>query len=288
MPDSLVDHVSDTAFWVAHHRALETARPDALFQDPFAALLAGEHGKKIAGRMPLSPVTNWVVAMRTCIIDRFIATAVAGGVDAVVNLGAGLDARPFRMQLPSSLFWVDVDFPAVIDYKEKILSTETPSCHLQWAKVNLSDAGERRALLARVNHQAKKVLILTEGVIPYLSEANVAALADDLKSLNHIRYWIVDYSSSEAVERRRKSAIWQKMDNAPLLFNPPDWLDFFATHHWLCKDIEYFIDETRRQKRPVPLPWTMKLMARVWGLFAPPQAREAFRKSSGFALLEND
>jgi methyltransferase (TIGR00027 family) len=287
MADSIVDHVSDTAFWVAYHRALETARRDALFQDPFASLLAGEHGKKIAGRMPMSPMTNWVVTMRTCIIDRFIEQAVNEGVDAVVNLGAGLDARPFRMFLPSSLLWVDADFPAVINYKEKILSKETPHCRLQWSRVNLSDGDERRELLARVNAQAKKILILTEGVIPYLSETDVAALAHDLQSLDRIRLWIVDYSSAAAVERRRKSPLWQKMGNAPLLFNPPDWLDFFVTQNWRCKDIQYFADETRRQKRPVPLPWTMKFMIRILGLFAPPQAREAFRKSAGFALLEN-
>lgn len=42
MTDTPIENVSDTAFWVAHYRALETKRPDALFHDPLAGVLAGE------------------------------------------------------------------------------------------------------------------------------------------------------------------------------------------------------------------------------------------------------
>jgi O-methyltransferase involved in polyketide biosynthesis len=30
----------------------------------------------------------------------------------IVNLAAGLDARAYRMQLPKTLKWIDVDLPA--------------------------------------------------------------------------------------------------------------------------------------------------------------------------------
>jgi O-methyltransferase involved in polyketide biosynthesis len=36
-----IRNVSDTALWVATYRALESERPDALFNDPFARRLAG-------------------------------------------------------------------------------------------------------------------------------------------------------------------------------------------------------------------------------------------------------
>lgn len=286
MPDFTIDHVSDTAFWVAYHRALETARPDALFRDPFASRLAGERGKQIAARMPMSAMTGWVVTMRTCMIDRFIGQAVAGGVDAIVNLGAGLDARPFRMDLPASLLWVDADFPAVIASKEKILSQETPHCRLQWAKVNLSNATERQKLLAQVNAEAKKILVLTEGVIPYLSEEDVGALATDLHSFRNIRYWIADYSSREAFERRKKSTMTQKLKSAPMIFNPRDWFEFFSSHGWRVAEIGYYADEARRSRRPIPLPWIARLIIKLTSPFTPKHVREDFRKSAGFALLE--
>jgi O-methyltransferase involved in polyketide biosynthesis len=45
-----IESVSDTARWVAVYRAMETARPDAIFRDPCAEWLASEHGVRIVGR----------------------------------------------------------------------------------------------------------------------------------------------------------------------------------------------------------------------------------------------
>jgi methyltransferase (TIGR00027 family) len=102
MADSLIENVSDTAFWIAHFRALESERPDALFHDPLARLLAGDRGKKIAEAMPVSFITAWIVAIRTCVIDDYIRWAIAQGVDTTLNLGAGLDTRPYRLDLPGA------------------------------------------------------------------------------------------------------------------------------------------------------------------------------------------
>jgi O-methyltransferase involved in polyketide biosynthesis len=51
MATALIGNVSDTAFWVAHHRALESERADALFRDPLAGILAGDRGRQIAKEM---------------------------------------------------------------------------------------------------------------------------------------------------------------------------------------------------------------------------------------------
>ena len=50
---ALIDNVSDTARWVAYYRAMETARPDAIFRDLFAERLAGEKGLQIVNTMKL-------------------------------------------------------------------------------------------------------------------------------------------------------------------------------------------------------------------------------------------
>src|SRR5262245_42499988 len=122
MSDSPIQNVADTAFMVAAWRALETERADALFRDSLAARLAGERGRRIIENLPRGTfLGGWSVVIRTCIIDEFIRAAVAGGADTVLNLGAGLDTRPYRMDLPSTLRWVEVDFPHVIELKESTL-----------------------------------------------------------------------------------------------------------------------------------------------------------------------
>jgi O-methyltransferase involved in polyketide biosynthesis len=42
---------------------------------------------------------------------------VQQGTDMVINLAAGLDSRPYRMQLPALLRWVEVDLPDMLNYK---------------------------------------------------------------------------------------------------------------------------------------------------------------------------
>ena len=98
-----ISHVSDTARWTALHRATESARPDALFNDPLAKRLAGEQGRAIVANVPWTNRNGWWLVARTKIIDDAIADALANGCDRVLNLAAGLDTRPYRLDLPSEL-----------------------------------------------------------------------------------------------------------------------------------------------------------------------------------------
>jgi O-methyltransferase involved in polyketide biosynthesis len=104
--EPVIRNISDTALWVAIYRALESERPDALFHDPFARKLAGERGQQIFNSIPERHRYNWAYSMRTYLFDRFIQQEIAAGADMVINLAAGLDARPYRMKLPPALQWI--------------------------------------------------------------------------------------------------------------------------------------------------------------------------------------
>jgi methyltransferase (TIGR00027 family) len=119
LPESPIHNISDTARWVAVYRARESERPDAVFRDPFAEPLAGERGQQIAASMPFAEKNSWPFVARTWLIDRLISEQVRGGIEMVVNLAAGLDARPYRMDLPRSLQWVEVDLPEILAHKEE-------------------------------------------------------------------------------------------------------------------------------------------------------------------------
>src|SRR5467141_5265857 len=111
-----IRNISDTARWVAVYRARETERPDALFRDPFARRLAGQRGEEIAAALSGRMREEWPLVLRTYLFDSFIADTVLQGADMVVNLAAGLDTRPYRMDLPRSLQWVEVDLPEILDF----------------------------------------------------------------------------------------------------------------------------------------------------------------------------
>ena len=282
-----INQVSDTAFMAAAYRAMETNHPNAIFHDPYAVKLAGDRGKRIIDNLPKRAfIGGWSVVIRTRIIDDFIQGASAEGVDTILNLGAGLDTRPYRMKLPDSLRWIEVDYPHVIELKENGLSGETPRCRLERVGLDLADVDARRTLLAKVAAQSKKVLVLTEAVTPYLPEDAVSSLGADLRSHESIGYWIVDYFSPASYEYRRRSGMSKSMENAPFLFEPKDYFGLFLQMGWKPNKIRFFATEAERLHRPAPFPIVTKLVMHTLTFFASPERRQEMKQYAGFVLFE--
>lgn len=282
MDKSPIQHISDTAFWVATYRALESERVDALFRDPLAARLVEGRGRAIAIKMGDAARVGWSVAIRTYIIDQYIQDAIAQGCDVVLNLGAGLDTRPYRMVLPPKLRWIEADLPRVLDFKEHRLRDEIPRCQLTRVQINLGDHAARRALLTEIDAQAAKVLVLTEGVLPYLSMNEVSSLATDLQARPNFGLWVVDYFSKRLIKSLERSRLYQKMGQLQFKFQPADWHAFFESHGWSVKKMRYLGEEGLRLQRPAPIPWWMKALARL----IPHAKRSELQRVAGYALLQ--
>ncbi len=286
MTDSPIENVSDTAFMAAAYRAVESGRPDTLFHDPLAARLSGERGKMILAGLPAKAfMGGWTVVIRTCVIDDQIQAAIADGVDTILNIGAGLDTRPYRMELPASLRWIEVDQAHVIEFKERNLDGEQPRCHLERIKLDLNDSEARKKALAQATDGSRKVLVLTEAVTPYLAEDAVAALAADLRAIPVIRYWIVDYFAPEAYRYRRRSGLSRVMKNAPFRFEPRDYFGFFAGLGWQPQEIRYLAQEADRLHRPPVFPFSIRMFLRVIGLMLSQKRREEMKKYTGYVLF---
>ncbi|HVS88457.1 MAG TPA: SAM-dependent methyltransferase [Candidatus Acidoferrum sp.] len=247
--EPLIRNISDTARWVAVYRARESDRPDAIFRDPFARRLAGERGEQIANSMPLGRDNDWSMVTRTCLIDQFVMEQVHEGVDMVVNLAAGLDTRPYRMQLPSSLHWIEVDLPEILDYKENILRDEKPVCALERFRLDLSHVNARRELFLQLGSRAKKALIITEGLIIYLAADQVAALAQDLATSPSFHSWILDIASPGLLRMLQKRMAAQLNQAAPFKFAPDEGPDFFLRCGWKPVDVRSLLKNAARLKR---------------------------------------
>ena len=286
MTETTIKDVPDTAFMAAAYRAIESERKEALFRDPLANKLAGKRGREIINRLSSWPGVCWTVIIRTCIIDELIQQAIAQGVDTILNLGAGLDTRPYRMALPETLRWIEADFPHIIEWKRTQLAQEMPCCQLERIALDLADHQARQQLLDDVASRSKNVLVLTEAVTPYLPEAAVAALGADLRARAAVKYWIVDYFSPASYEYRRRSGMSRAMRNAPFLFEPGDYFGFFAATGWQPKEVKYFAEEAARLRRPAPFPWHVQLITFVLGILTSPKKRRAMKQYAGFVLFE--
>ncbi|MEO6137676.1 MAG: class I SAM-dependent methyltransferase [Luteimonas sp.] len=277
-----IRNVSDTALWVAVYRAMETERSDALFHDPHARRLAGERGQAIVDAMPRGKSMSWPMVVRTVVMDEIVMRCVQQGTRTVLNLAAGLDARPYRLILPSSLRWLHVDLPEMVDYFRDHMAGETPRCELEFIAADLRKADARRALFAEAASHGP-VLVITEGLLVYLESDEVTALARDLHDIAHARWWLTDLASPMLLKMLARS--WQPKLNeghAPFRFGPAEGTEFFAPLGWRESEFRSSWDESLRLNRTMPGAGLWTLLSKLQSQ----QKREAGRRMSGIVLME--
>ncbi len=227
-----ITNISDTALWVAVYRADESDRPDAAFYDPYARQLAGEKGEKVVRAMQDGRANSWSFVARTVLFDRIVMEHVAAGFNQVVNLASGLDTRPYRLNLPSSLNWIDIDLPAIVDYMNEQMAIHTPGCLLQRYAMDLSKRKERLALFHAIAKE-KRTLVMSEGLIGYLPEEEAGSLAYDLSHIPGFEHWALDLMSPPILTliNREMGTLLSDADT-PLVFAPEEGEDFFRLFGW--------------------------------------------------------
>jgi methyltransferase (TIGR00027 family) len=282
--DNPIRNVSDTALWVAIYRAMESERSDALFNDPFARRLGGERGEAIVRAMPKGAATSWPMVVRTAVMDEIILRCVRQGAATVLNLAAGLDARPYRLPLPSSLRWLHVDLPDMVDYFRGQMGGETPHCELEFIAADMRDADAKRDVFTRAAMHGP-VLVITEGLLVYLEADQVAELARDLHDIARAKWWLTDLASPMLLKFLEKQwAPKLKEGNAPFRFGPAEGTAFFAPFGWREAEFRSTWDEAFRLRRTMRGAWLWRLLSHL----QPKARQEANRRMSGIVLLQRD
>ncbi|PRC48572.1 SAM-dependent methyltransferase, partial [Mycobacterium sp. ITM-2017-0098] len=162
---------------------------------------------------------------RTKTIDDIITKAISDGCDRVLNLAAGLDTRPYRLNLPAEFGWVEADLPGLIAEKEQMLAGETPRCHLTRFPVDLADPEARDGFLIEALVGATKALVLTEGLLMYLEPADVDDLSRALDR-PEVAWWMLDLAGP-GLRKWMNDKSGGLLRNAPFKFAPPDGVGYF-------------------------------------------------------------
>jgi methyltransferase (TIGR00027 family) len=168
-----------TAVGVAAHRAAETQRSGALFEDHYAAGFVRAAGavRRDGDATPDRPgLAHWI-AVRTRFLDDVVLDAAADGCRQVVVLGAGLDARAFRLDWPTGTRLWELDLPDVLNFKDQVIRAEgwEPRCERIALAVDLSGEWDRRLAEAGFDAHAP-VVWLAEGLLAYLAPEVTDAL----------------------------------------------------------------------------------------------------------------
>jgi methyltransferase (TIGR00027 family) len=224
-----------TARWTAAVRALEATRRDRLFEDPWAAELAGPEGRAwIEARTPESVLP---IVLRTRYFDDWLQGVMAeAAIAQVVLLGAGLDTRSFRLSWPADTLVFELDRVAVLDHKERVLSGAgaTPRCARRVVVADLGSAWP--AALAGAGFETRRpAMWLLEGLLFYLPEERLVRVLEQVTAHaapgSRLGFDIVN----AAVLTSPYTRSWIEMQaaaGAPWLGTMEDPIGFLAERGW--------------------------------------------------------
>ena len=186
--------VSRTAIGVARVRAAESARPEPLFTDPYAAAFVDAAGSDGAAPDPATlsdEQRRWRagiafhITVRTRFFDDYLRQAVAGGCGQVVLLGAGLDTRAFRFDWPVGVRWFELDLPDVLAFKQDVLEGVDAQARCERRALAADLAGDWAPDLGAAGFDpAVPTAWLAEGLLVYLDASTAAHVLTVATSLS--------------------------------------------------------------------------------------------------------
>lgn len=271
----ITESVGATALAVAASRAVETAVPDPLIRDEFAAVLVSSAGP--AWARLADPEMAWLdgdehgrrlhrvgcdyQAVRTQYFDEYFGSATAAGIRQVVILAAGLDSRAYRLQWPSGTAVYEIDQPKVLDYKAEILSAHgaRPAATRRAVPVDLRE--DWPAALSRAGFDpALPTAWLAEGLLAYLPSDAQDRLFEMCTALSApgsqlaVEAFNLKLTGNKQRWNRMRDRLGLDVNVEELTYQEPDRSDpaqWLTDHGWQVQSADNH-QEMARRGRPVP------------------------------------
>jgi len=166
----------ETMLMTLNSRAIQSQWKDPILPDPWAEEAMRHIDYDIA--KSYKGVGSWgmwnkigctIIATRAATFDLLTDRYLAEHPDAtVLHVGCGMDSRVFRVDPPATVRWFDVDYPDVIELRRRLFPERSayrligsPLDDLRWLDEVPRD---------------RPGLLVAEGVMHYLGEADVKAL----------------------------------------------------------------------------------------------------------------
>jgi methyltransferase (TIGR00027 family) len=264
--------LGSTARWTAGVRAQESAREDRLFDDPWAAALAGKEGAEWIEQRSADSVVPMVI--RTRFFDDFLQRiTLQNAIRQVVLMAAGLDTRAFRLNWPEGTRLFELDQAPVLKYKEQVLRSAgaRPACQRQTIDADLTGPWKERLIKAGFDAQHPAGWLL-EGFLFYLPNESVMHVLDEVTSLAAPGSWMgfdVINSTMLTSPWTRQWVEMQANSGAPWVGTLDDPEGFLAARGWKASLTQAGAEDANYGRWPYPvIPTTMPDMPHNWFVIA--------------------
>ena len=192
--DELLTGSAATAIGVAIIREQESARPDRLYEDPWAATFVararrafdaspgGAEGWSLLRELVRVGTTWRSTVVR--ILDDLVRSFVGEGCAQLVVPGVGLDTRSLRLAWPGPVTVYELDVPAMIAFRRSVLGDMPMPDGVRRVEVSADLAGDWDARLLRAGFDpARPSAWVLEAVLSYIERDAARALMARLSEL---------------------------------------------------------------------------------------------------------
>ena len=181
-------------------------------------------------------------------IDDTLAES-ASDVDAVVNLGAGLDTRAYRPGFPTGMPMWEVDLPEVIEQKRagllRAMGSLPPNVRL--VSIDFDHENVREVLQTHGYSTESRTFFILEGVTQYVTEKGLQATFDFLARVASGSQLVFTYVRKDFIDERDIMHGWEKAHKKYVGggiwlqgLEPQGLAGFLASYGWrLAEDLGY-------------------------------------------------
>ncbi|HZF89900.1 SAM-dependent methyltransferase [Streptomyces sp.] len=263
-----LDAVERTALLTAALRAAESSRDDRLYNDPYAARLAGDAGPELLAEireatfpkdaprtLPSTPDYN---AIRTRFFDEFLQRAARDPrTDQIVLAPAGMDSRAYRLDWPSGIRYFEVDRPAVLAYKEQRLRGIPPRVDHHSVAVDLTSPDWEAELIAAGYDPGRPSTWLLEGLLYYIPDEDAHRVIERVGKImspgSRIAADIVNAAALTLPDMRGLLDVFAGW-GCPWLFGTDEPEELFAAHGFTVEAAQPGDPEADYGRWPDPVP----------------------------------
>jgi O-methyltransferase involved in polyketide biosynthesis len=208
--------IQETLLIPLYFRAKETSRRGGICSDPYAVQIMEslnyDFKRFDSGWLQLD------IAIRTEIFDERVNQFLADHpATLIINLGAGLDGRFFRLD-DGRVIWFDLDMPDSIELRNQFYATSERNFVLPYSMFDYQWLEEVKPYLA-----GREVLVIAEGLFCYFTEAQVKdlfkQLAENIPGVEILFQsispeYVGQAKNVDAVKRTKAEFFWGCRDGA--------------------------------------------------------------------------